>query len=53
MGRDPNTSVCNDRCQVHDVEGLHVVDSTVLPSAGALNSGLTIAAVALRAAALA
>ena len=53
MGSDPNTSVCNERCEVHDVAGLHVVDSTVLPSAGCVNSGLTIAANALRAAALA
>ncbi|MBS0582652.1 MAG: GMC family oxidoreductase [Proteobacteria bacterium] len=53
MGRDPNTSVCDERCQVHDVAGLHVVDSTVLPSSGCLNSGLTVAANALRAAALA
>lgn len=53
MGRDPNTSVCNDRCEVHDIAGLHVVDSSALPTAGALNSGLTIAALALRTAALA
>lgn len=52
MGHDPNTSVCDDRGRVHDVAGLHIVDSCLLPTAGALNSGLTIAAVALRAAAL-
>jgi choline dehydrogenase-like flavoprotein len=51
MGADPATSVVNDKCQAHDVAGLYVVDSSVLPSSGALNSGLTIAAVALRAAA--
>lgn len=53
MGRDPNTSVCNELCGVHDIAGLYVVDSSALPSAGALNSGLTIAALALRTAALA
>jgi choline dehydrogenase-like flavoprotein len=34
---------------VHDVDGLYVVDASALPSAGAVNSGLTIAALALRA----
>jgi choline dehydrogenase-like flavoprotein len=51
MGSDPRTSVVNADCQSHDVDGLYVVDSTVMPSAGAVNSGLTIAAIALRAAA--
>lgn len=52
MGNDPSTSVVDSRCMAHDVEGLYVVDASALPSAGALNTGLTIAAVALRAAAL-
>ncbi|MFT3929890.1 MAG: GMC family oxidoreductase [Spongiibacteraceae bacterium] len=51
MGNSPSDSVINSYCQAHDVEGLYVVDSAALPTAGALNSGLTIAAVALRAAA--
>jgi choline dehydrogenase-like flavoprotein len=34
---------------VHDIDGLYVVDASVLPSAGAVNTGLTIAALALRA----
>jgi choline dehydrogenase-like flavoprotein len=51
MGSDPADSVINDECQAHDVEGLYVVDSSALPTSGALNSGLTVAAVALRAAA--
>jgi len=34
---------------VHDIDNLYVVDASVLPSAGALNTGLTIAALALRA----
>jgi choline dehydrogenase-like flavoprotein len=50
MGHDPADSVVNSDCRSHDIEGLFVVDSTVLPTSGALNSGLTIAAVALRAA---
>jgi choline dehydrogenase-like flavoprotein len=53
MGNDPADSVVNGHCKAHDVDGLFVVDSSVLPTSGALNSGLTIAAVALRAAAAA
>ena len=44
MGRDAATSVVNADCKSHDVDGLFVVDSSVLPTSGALNSGLTIAA---------
>lgn len=50
MGADASNSVVNGDCRSHDVDGLYVVDSSVLPTSGALNSGLTIAAVALRAA---
>jgi choline dehydrogenase-like flavoprotein len=50
MGSDPADSVVNGHCKAHDVDGLFVIDSSVLPTSGALNSGLTIAAVALRAA---
>jgi choline dehydrogenase-like flavoprotein len=53
MGADPADSVINPECKAHDVDGLYVVDSSALPTSGALNSGLTIAAVALRAAAAA
>jgi len=53
MGADPSKSVINSNCKAHDVDGLFVIDATALPTAGALNSGLTIAAVALRAAAAA
>ena len=38
---DPN-------CQVHGIDGLFAVDASVLPSAGAVNTGLTIMALALR-----
>jgi choline dehydrogenase-like flavoprotein len=49
FGTDPETSVLDPNCKVHDVDGLYVVDASVLPSAGVVNSGLTIAALALRA----
>lgn len=48
MGSDPAHSVTDPTCQVHGVAGLYVVDASVLPSAGAVNTGLTIAALALR-----
>jgi choline dehydrogenase-like flavoprotein len=49
FGRDPATSVADENCQVHGIEGLFVVDASVLPSTGAVNAALTIAALALRA----
>lgn len=48
MGTDPVNSVTDADGQVHGVAGLYVADSTVLPSASALNTGLTIVALALR-----
>lgn len=51
MGSDPRTSIVDPFCQAHDVDGLYVVDASALPSPGAVNTGLTIAAVAMRAAA--
>jgi choline dehydrogenase-like flavoprotein len=48
MGVEPSTSVVDANCQVHGVQGLYVADASVLPSAGAINTGLTIAALALR-----
>lgn len=49
MGSDPANSVVDANCQVHGIGGLYVVDASVLPSAGAVNTGLTIMALALRA----
>jgi choline dehydrogenase-like flavoprotein len=49
FGDDPATSVLDPTCRVHDMDDLYVVDASVLPSAGAVNTGLTIAALALRA----
>jgi len=49
FGNDPASSVVDPTCQVHGIEGLFVVDASVLPSAGAVNTALTIVALALRA----
>jgi choline dehydrogenase-like flavoprotein len=49
FGTDPATSVVDPNCQVHGIDGLFVVDASVLPSAGAVNTALTIMALALRA----
>jgi choline dehydrogenase-like flavoprotein len=48
MGADPTTSVTDPYGMVHGVDGLYVADASTLPSAGAVNTGLTIAALALR-----
>jgi len=49
FGADPATSVVDQNCQVHGIQGLFVADASVLPSAGAVNTALTIIALALRA----
>jgi choline dehydrogenase-like flavoprotein len=41
--------VLDSNCQVHDINGLFVIDASVLPSAGTVNTALTIIALALRA----
>lgn len=51
MGVDPATSVVDASCRAHDVDGLYIVDASALTSPGAVNTGLTIAANALRVAA--
>ena len=48
LGADEKTSVVDPAGQVHGVAGLYVADASVLPSAGAMNTGLTIIALALR-----
>jgi len=48
MGSDPSSSVVDAGCQVHGVAGLYVVDSSTLPSVGAVNTTLTVVALALR-----
>jgi choline dehydrogenase-like flavoprotein len=49
FGTDPGDSVLDPDCQVHGVRDLYVVDASTLPSAGAVNTALTIVALALRA----
>ena len=48
MGTDPATSVLDPLCRTNDVDNLFVVDSSFMPSSGAQNPALTIAAQALR-----
>lgn len=52
MGADPAHSVLDPGCRTHDVANLWVVDSACFPSSAALNPALTIAANALRVAAI-
>jgi choline dehydrogenase-like flavoprotein len=51
IGDDPAASVADPNGAVHGVSGLYVADASVLPSVGAVNTGLTIAALSLRTAA--
>ncbi len=48
FGEDPATSVLDPSCRVHGMDNLYVVDSCFLPSAGAVNTSLTVMAMALR-----
>jgi choline dehydrogenase-like flavoprotein len=48
MGNDPRTSVVNAFCRAHDHDNLFIVDASVLPTSGAANPSLTVAALALR-----
>jgi len=50
MGRDPATSALDSYCRSWDHRNLFVVDASFFPASGAVNPGLTIAAMALRAA---
>jgi choline dehydrogenase-like flavoprotein len=52
MGTDPARSVLDPTCRAHDVDNLWIVDSACFPSSAALNPALTIAANALRVAAV-
>ena len=52
MGTDPQRSVLDLTCRAHDVDNLWVVDSASFPSSAGLNPALTIAANALRVAAV-
>jgi len=46
MGTDPKASVVNRDCQLHDVDNLFVIDSSVHVTNGGFNPALTIMAVA-------
>jgi choline dehydrogenase-like flavoprotein len=46
MGNDPHGSVVNKFCQVHDVDNVFVIDSSVHVTNGGFNPALTIMAVA-------
>jgi choline dehydrogenase-like flavoprotein len=50
MGRDPASSVVDPNHQVHDVEGLYVVDGASVPTSLGVNPQITIMALATRAA---
>ncbi len=47
MGRDPRTSVVNERGQAHDVKNLFIVDGSIFVTAGGVNPTSTIQALAL------
>ena len=52
-GTDPRTSALDERCRYRGIENLYVVDGSFMPTSAAVNPSLTIAANALRTAAMA
>jgi choline dehydrogenase-like flavoprotein len=48
FGTNPAASVLDVNCKAHDLDNLYVVDSSFMPSIGAVNPTLTIIANALR-----
>jgi choline dehydrogenase-like flavoprotein len=48
FGTDPDTSVLDVNCKAHELDNLYVVDTSFVPSIGAVNPGLTAMANALR-----
>jgi choline dehydrogenase-like flavoprotein len=48
FGTDPATSVLDVNCKAHELDNLYVVDSSFMPSIGAVNPALTVMANALR-----
>jgi choline dehydrogenase-like flavoprotein len=50
MGRDGSAAPLDEWCRFRGVENLRVVDGSAMPTSGAVNPSLTIAALALRAA---
>ena len=51
MGNDPQSSVANRDCQLHDVDNIYVIDASVHVTNGGFNPALTILANAARASA--
>jgi len=51
MSADPAAGVVDTHCQTHDLDNCWIASSAVFPTGGAMNPTLTIAALALRAAA--
>jgi choline dehydrogenase-like flavoprotein len=48
FGADPATSVLDVNCKAHEVDNLYVVDTSFMPSIGAVNPALTAMANAIR-----
>lgn len=48
FGTDPRTSVLDLNCKAHDLDNLYVVDTSFLPSSGAVNPSLTAMVNAIR-----
>lgn len=48
MGSDPRTSVTDARGRCHDVPNVVIADGSLFPTAGAVNPGATIGALALK-----
>lgn len=51
LSRSPAGGVCDPQARVHGVRNLYVCDGSLIPASGVANTGLTIAALALRLAA--
>lgn len=48
MSKDPSGGVCDSDARVHGLPNLYVCDGSLIPASGIANTGLTIAALALR-----
>jgi choline dehydrogenase-like flavoprotein len=48
FGADPATSVLDVNCKAHELDNLYVADTSIFPSIGAVNPGLTAMANAIR-----
>lgn len=48
FGKDPSSSVLDTDCRAHELDNLYVVDTSFLPSTGAVDPALTVMANALR-----